>query len=128
MQATGSRAANRIKFLPFLSLHFTIFTTGILVSAPKSASAFCVHNLTGAPIIGDDVRRTAERDEHRWAKYLNPNQKNCCPGNRRECQGAELVITSRESRNGTGDCTLSPGDRGLVEVRYRDRQMVCNVR
>jgi hypothetical protein len=61
---------------------FTIFTAGILVSAPKSASAFCVHNLTGDYIRGDDSVRQGwltalAMSTKTWAKTLAPDQRDC---------------------------------------------------
>ncbi len=63
---------------------FTTLTTGIIVSAPESAAAFCVHNLTGGPIAAydsvDDARyRELQRltpgvvDSIFWRKWMNPD-------------------------------------------------------
>lgn len=99
---------------------FTIFTTAILVSAPKSASAYCVHNLTGEVIASSDLST-------RIQKLLAPDEKYCCSGKNQECGKAEVKVKG-EGKNGTGECTVSTPPHALLEVRYKDRRMVCNVR
>lgn len=101
-----------------------IFTTGILVSVPKSASAYCVHNLTGGPIRGYDTARSFGT----WGKDLKPDQRDCCPGNNKECQNTTVRIESVQGSKGNGSCEINPGNHGLVEVRYHNYKMVCNVR
>jgi hypothetical protein len=105
---------------------FTTFTTGILVSVPKSASAYCVHNLTGTTIRGWDKNG----EWNVWMKTLAPDQRDCCPGKNEECQNATLEIFTEEIYNskGRGGCTIDVGPHQLVEVRYHNHQMHCMVR
>jgi hypothetical protein len=109
---------------------FTFFTTAIFVSAPKSASAYCVHNLTGSSIKGWDIRNEKDYfiNPAYWKKTLGPDQRDCCPGKFKECKNAEIYIQAEPNGNGLGSCQMRPGNHGLVEVRYRDRLMVCTVR
>lgn len=111
-----------LTLIPTLGI-FTIFTTSILVSAPKSASAYCVHNLTG----GDIRAMNRHRTNNSFLTYLGPDQKGCCPGKRRECQGNVVQVIGSNDK-GEGECNVATPNHALLEVRYKDRKMVCNLR
>jgi hypothetical protein len=90
-----------------------IFTTGILVCVPKSASAYCVHNKAAFRVHGVDTRKQdrAIPDKY-WEQGLNPGAKDCCPGDKSECQGATIKVTAPRSR----PCEARVDARGWIVV------------
>ncbi len=116
---------------------YIILTSGIIISTHKDAYAYCVHNYTGGIITGEDsmyrslIGGALGRLAGIWKKTLEPNQRDCCPGDRKECKDRTIYIKPGGYQNPelhrSGSCELKPGDHGLIEVRYKDYKMVCNV-
>lgn len=115
---------------------FTTLATGILVLAPESASALCVHNLTGGPIVARDgsihsyAYNSSRLDPNTrgvfWEHSMSPDQKECCPAGEGNCPDEKVEIYSVQGSKGKGSCVRDHRN-GLVEVRYKDFEMTCNV-
>ena len=100
---------------------YSILTTGIFVSVPKSVSAYCINNLTGGFIRHNILNF----DDTKYSD-LPPEFKACCPPADRVCRN-EFLIESMEGSKGEGKCKFRPGVTNyVVEVRYKDRRMACN--
>ncbi len=91
-----------LPIIPTISI-LIIVTSSIIIFTPKSASAFCVENLTGRHIWGKDVERASFAD-NRWRDVLDPGERGCCPGNNKECQNKEIEITLPRHSGGFATC------------------------
>lgn len=105
-----------------------IFTTGILVSVPKSASAYCVYNKAAFSVDGQDTRKGDKGFLNRfWQKSLNPGGKDCCPGNNKECQGATIRVTGDQNSS----CQAGVDAHGWIVVHSTSTpnglRLDCNV-
>ena len=105
-----------------------IFTTGILVSVPKSASAYCVYNKAAFSVHGIDTRKgdTGFLTKY-WEKSLNPGNRDCCPGNNKECQGATIRVTGDQNTS----CQAGVDAHGWIVVHSTSTpnglRLDCNV-
>lgn len=90
-----------------------IFTTGILVSVPESASAYCVYNKAAFTVHGKDTRKQNLGFLNKyWEQSLAPGGKDCCPGNNKECQGATIRVTGDQDSS----CEAGVDARGWIVV------------
>lgn len=75
-----------------------MFTTGMFVFAPKSASAYCVYNKAAFKVHGEDTRKQGLGFLNKyWEQDLEPNTKGCCPGKNQECQGVTIRVTGEQN-------------------------------
>jgi hypothetical protein len=91
-----------------------IFTTGILVCVPKSASAYCVYNKAAFTI---DAYDTNNLRAGAWGKTLGQGGKNCCPGDHKECQNATIHASKAgEDKNSKISCEARVDAHGWIVV------------
>ena len=105
-----------------------IFTTGILISVPESASAYCVYNKAAFPVDGVDTRRRGGSLDKKWEHLgMKQGERGCCPGNKSECQGATIRVTGDRDSS----CEARVDDRGWIVVHSKADQngitLQCNV-
>ncbi|MBD2363664.1 hypothetical protein H6G36_21135 [Anabaena minutissima FACHB-250] len=106
-----------------LILVIGMIPAGSFFFTSKRASAFCVYNKTSDSISGSDTRRTAQFGEKHWRKDLNPGQRDCCPGNNSECQGATIFIVNNSGQS----CKVKVGAHQALVVSKRRNQLICRV-
>ncbi len=87
------------------------FTTGIFVSLPKPAYAYCVYNKTDFTIQGEDTRRIGGSIDKKWTNSIAKNERDCCPGDRSECHGATIRV-----EGGGASCEADVDARGWIVV------------
>lgn len=102
------------------------FTTGIFVSLPKPAHAYCVYNKTAFTIQGEDTRRLGGSVDKKWANSIDKDGRDCCPGDKSECQGATIRV------EGGGDsCEAAVEAHGWIVVHStatpQGIKLQCNI-
>jgi hypothetical protein len=98
-----------LSLIPVLGM----FTTGVLVFVPKSASAYCVYNKAAFTVKGEDTRKNNLGFLNKyWQKELEKDAKDCCPGDHEECQGATIHVTGEQKSS----CEAAVDARGWIVI------------
>jgi hypothetical protein len=106
------------------------FPQVISLSLIKPASAYCVENSTKFTVTARDGRWVPVVTKY-FNKDLNPGQRDCCPGDYGECQGATIYAEPKGiSIVGTAfACKANVGPRDVVVITAKkDGQLICRVR
>jgi hypothetical protein len=74
-----------------------IFTTSLLVSIPRSVSAYYVHNKATYAVNGIDTSKgnSGFLTKHWQKSSLTPGSKDYYPSNNNECQCATIKVTGK---------------------------------
>lgn len=97
------------------------------VAVPKSASAYCVYNKAAFPIDGEDTRRIGGSMDKKWENNIAVNERDCCPGDKSECQGATIKVTGEQGSS----CEAGVDAHGWIVVHSTSTsdgiKLECNV-
>ncbi len=102
----------------------------ISLSLMKPASAYCVENSTKFTVTASDGRWLPLVTKY-FKKDLNPGQRDCCPGDYGECQGATIYAEPKGySISGTAfACKANVGSRDVLVIQAKkDGQLRCRIR